>query len=183
MNLIESLGQITDPRRKAGMRYGLVPMLLIAIMSIITGNTGYREMERFTKVNPTLFKKFFTSKTQHLPSHVTFREIIKNIDFEEVLEIFHKWTQQYVTIERKEFLSIDGKSLNSTVTDYSDSYQNFVSMVSVFLHKRGQVIAMKQLENKKSSEIPTVQELIELLDLKDVVYTLDALHCQKKLWI
>jgi predicted transposase YbfD/YdcC len=31
----------------------------------------------------------------------------------------------------------------------------------------------------KESEIPIVQQLIEALDLSGVIFTLDALHCQK----
>ena len=37
------------------------------------------------------------------------------------------------------------------------------------------------MENKHESEINVVRELIELLDLTDVVFSFDALHCQKKL--
>jgi hypothetical protein len=156
-------------------------MLLISIMSVIAGRLGYREMDAFTKANAKIFKKFFTSKSKHLPSYVTFRTIIKNVDFEQVIEAFHKWAQQYVTIEAEEFISIDGKALGSTVTEYSTSYQNFVSLVSVFSHKRGQVIGVSKYESKKESEIYVVEEIIKLLDLKDVTFTLDALHCQKKL--
>jgi len=181
MNLIEALNQITDSRRTAGLRYGLVPLLLIAIMSIISGKTAYREIEKFTKANKRIFKKFFKSTIKTLPSHVTFRQVIKTIDFEEVLNAFHIWAEQYTTIEKDEWFSIDGKALNSTVKEYSNSYQNFVSFVSIFSHKRGQVIKIAKLENKKTSEIPTVEQLIQILDLKDVTFTLDALHCQKKL--
>ena len=35
------------------------------------------------------------------------------------------------------------------------------------------------MENKHESEINVVRELIELLDLTGVVFTFDALHCQK----
>jgi hypothetical protein len=56
-----------------------------------------------------------------------------------------------------------------------------VSLVSVFSHKRGQVLKTARLENQKRSEIPTVRALIEALDLQGVVFSLDALHCQKKL--
>ena len=38
------------------------------------------------------------------------------------------------------------------------------------------------MENKLESEINVVRDLIELLDLTGVVFTFDALHCQKKLW-
>jgi hypothetical protein len=60
-------------------------------------------------------------------------------------------------------------------------YQNFVSVVSVFAHNRGQVLGLDKLENKKGSEITTVQNLIAALDIQGVVFSLDALHCQKKL--
>ncbi|OLT61459.1 hypothetical protein BJP37_23060 [Moorena bouillonii PNG] len=36
------------------------------------------------------------------------------------------------------------------------------------------------MENKRESEIPVVRDLINLLDLTGVVFTFDALHCQKK---
>ena len=81
----------------------------------------------------------------------------------------------------KEWLAIDGKVLASTVTDYSSSYQDFVSLVSIFSHKHGQVLCVARSESKKCSEIPTVQELIEALDVTGVVFSLDPLHCQKKL--
>lgn len=180
MNLIESLNEIKDFRRKVGLRYELTPMLLIIIMSIISGRTAYREIDTFARANKKIFKDFFTSKTNKLPSYVTFRTVIKGIDFENVLTVFHEWAKQYVTIEPNEFLAADGKVLGSTVTDYSESYQNFITLVSIFSHKRGQVIKVAKLENKKESEIPTVEALIKMLDLKNVTFTLDALHCQKK---
>ncbi len=50
-----------------------------------------------------------------------------------------------------------------------------------FPHRRGIVLGLKVMENKKPSEIKTVQELLETLDLKGYVLTLDALHCQKNI--
>jgi len=180
MNLIEALTEIKDPRRKEGMRYPLTPVLLVIIMSIMSGRNGFREIDKYAKANKDFFLEIFPKKRTQLPSHVTYRKIIKNINFNEVLVIFEAWALSYITIEKNEWLAIDGKALGSTVTNYSNNYQNFVSLVSVFSQKRGQIIATSKLENNKSSEIPTVKELIERLDLKNVVFTLDALHCQKK---
>ena len=36
------------------------------------------------------------------------------------------------------------------------------------------------MENKQQSEIAAVQNLLELLDFKGVVFTIDVLYCQKK---
>ena len=41
----------------------------------------------------------------------------------------------------------------------------------MFSHQRGQVLRAAKLENKKCSEIPTVRELIEALDLDGVVFS------------
>ena len=48
-------------------------------------------------------------------------------------------------------------------------------------HQRKLVLGVKMMENKQESEINVVRDLIELLDLTGVVFTFDALHCQKKL--
>jgi hypothetical protein len=181
MNLVEALNEIPDFRRKQGLRFPMSCVLIITIMSTICGRCGYREIAKYADANKKALLNFFNLKRKKLPSHVTFREIVKNLDFKDVMDAFHNWAAQYVEIEKNEWFSIDGKALKSTVTDYSDAYQNFVSLVSVFSHKRGQVLKVAKLENKKSSEIPTVVELIQLLDLQDVVFSLDALHCQKKL--
>ena len=181
MNLLELLSQIKDPRRAEGKRYPLEAILLTTIMSIMSGFYGYREIARYADANKEFLLQFFSEKRTKLPSHVTFRTVLMNIDYDELFSVFETWALGYVAIEKKEWFSVDGKALASTLTDYSKEYQNFVSLVSVFSHKRGQVISSKMLENKKTSEIPTVENLIEMLDLKDVVFTLDALHCQKKL--
>jgi calcineurin-like phosphoesterase family protein len=51
----------------------------------------------------------------------------------------------------------------------------------VFASKRGLVLSMEKFENKEKSEIVIVQNLIAALDIKDAVFSLDSLHCQKKL--
>jgi hypothetical protein len=173
---------IPDCRRKQGQRYPLIAVLLITIMSIMSGRCRYREIAAFAKANRKELLTFFhLQKRKRLPSHVTFRAILKGIDFDEVCAAFNSWAGQYITIEDKEWWAMDGKALASTVTDADTSYQNFVSLVSLFSHKRGQVLKTAKFENQKTSEIPTVRELIQALDLQNVVITLDALHCQKKL--
>jgi hypothetical protein len=76
--------------------------------------------------------------------------------------------------------STDGKAIGSTTKNTHTAYQHFVSLVSVFSSSRGLILHCGKIENKKESEIPKVQELIKALDVKGEIFTLDALHCQKK---
>lgn len=179
MNLLEQLSQIKDFRRKQGQRFLLWQVLLIIIMGIMSGRYGYREIATFAKANRNDLVDKLKLKQGKIPSHVTLREVIMNIDFDLLNRAFSQWAIGYVTIDKEDWLSIDGKSIKPTVENYHSAYQNFVSMVSIFSQKRGQVIKTATFENKKISEVPVVQMLLEALDLKDVVFTMDALHCKK----
>ena len=93
--------------------------------------------------------------------------------------MFNQWSQQYSLIPSSEWISLDGKSLKNTVNNYDNAQQNFINCVSAFSHQRKLVLGVKMMENKEESEITVVRDLIELLDLTGVVFTFDALHCQK----
>ena len=139
MTRIESLQTIPDFRRKQGRRSPLTALLLMTIMSMMSGRCRSREIAAFAQANQKDLLKFFHLKRKRLASHVTFREAITGVDFDEVITAFNQWASQYVTLAPEEWLAIDGKALASTVTEYDSSYQNVVSLVSVFSHKRGLV--------------------------------------------
>jgi hypothetical protein len=91
MNLINYLSKISDFRRKQGLRYPLIMILLITIMSIMAGRCRYREIASFARANQDDLIKFFKIKKNQIPSHVTFREILRNVDFNEVISTFNNW--------------------------------------------------------------------------------------------
>ena len=112
--------------------------------------------------------------------------VMMQIDYEQLSLVFNDWASQY-THQKGQWIAVDGKSLKNTVSDCHGKQQNFVlkdtaphmMMVSAFSHQRGEVLELKVMENKKESEINLVRELIKLLDFSAVVFTMDALHCQK----
>jgi len=179
MSLVECLAEVEDPRRLQGQRYSNVALLLIIIMGILRGRYGYREIGRFCTLNELILIERFGFKNNKVPSHVSIRSFILATDFVSIQKAFHKWTQDYVQIEEGEWVSVDGKSICSTVSNCSNEYQNFVSLVSLFCSKREQVLHVEKLENKKDYEGKTVEDLLEIIDLKGVIFTLDALHCKK----
>ncbi|BAY36247.1 transposase [Nostoc sp. NIES-2111] len=182
MNLIEQLQQIPDYRNIKGMRHELWLVLLLILLGAMTGYWGYRPLEDFTVVHrQKLIELLCLEPTVKFPSYSTFRRILKNIDFQPLTEIFNSWAQVFVSPEPGERLAVDGKGIRCTLTDYSKSYQNFISIVSVYSHKRGIVLRMQPMSNKQESEIAIVEQLIQEFPQQQVVFTLDALHCQKKL--
>ncbi len=180
VNLIETLSRVPDPRAKRGRRYPLWFLLLLVIMGTISECLGYTALEDFAR-------RHYKGVSEHLqlpglgfPSDSTFRRVMMRIDFDQLAKVFNHWAMHYVPIEESPWLAIDGKSIKATVTNYDQFYQNFVNVVSVFSVRQGLSIHLNQFQNKYNSEIAVVQAIVEALDLKGVLLTLDSLHCQKK---
>ncbi len=179
MNLLDCLSAVKDPRRKQGQRFKLDKLLLLVIMAMMRGCYHYREMARFCRYHQPELMRLLDIKSKHMPSHVTIRQLVLTLDFTSLQASFYKWAKQYVPIAEKEWICVDGKAIKATVSDSQSSYQSFVCLVSLFSQRREQVIAADKFNSKEKSETAVVEQLIESLDLKDAIFTLDALHCKK----
>ncbi len=63
MNLLDYLGQVTDPRRKQGQRFQLKTLLIFILMSLLCGKYQYREIARFCRNNETYLRKRLSAIT------------------------------------------------------------------------------------------------------------------------
>ncbi|MEO1052568.1 MAG: ISAs1 family transposase [Bacteroidota bacterium] len=179
-SLIDYLSKLTDKRRGAGRRHSQETILLIVLMALMSGYYGYRAIGDFIERNREDLLIYLQPGKNRLPTFFTVRRVLMNIDFDEFSQQFYAWAKQYINLQPGEWLSIDGKAIAGTVKDESSSYQDFVNLVSIFASRQKMVLGNAKVINSKESEIPVVQQLIEALHIKDVVLTLDALHCQKK---
>ena len=179
-SLIDYLKQIPDHRARSGLRHPLWLVLLLIIMGMLSGYWGYRQLGRFVERHRRELIKRLQIPKARVPSYSVIRRVMLNLDYEELQLVFNQWSQQYSLIPSSEWISFDGKSLRNTVSNYDNAQQNFINCVSAFSHQRKLVLGVKMMENKLESEISVVRDLIELLDLTGVVFTFDALHCQKK---
>jgi hypothetical protein len=179
-SIIDYLSNLTDRRRGAGRRHSQETVLLIVLMALMSGYYGYRSIGDFIERNRTDLLSHLRPPKSRLPTFFTVRRVLMNIDFDEFSQQFYAWSTQYIDLQPGEWISIDGKAIGGTVKDQPSSYQNFVNLVSIFVSRQKMVLANAKVINSKESEIPVVRQLIETLHLKDAVFTLDALHCQKK---
>jgi len=181
MNLLEAIKLVPDHRKKRGIRHPLWLILTIILLGSCTGYWGYKPLVEFTENHrKALIKLFNLPRDISFPSDSTFRNIIQSLDFEILAILFNTWSREQLSITPGELLAVDGKSIKSTLIGGSSSYQNFVSMVSVYSHHHGWVVRHSVMENKQKSEVEVVQELVKELSGNKIVITVDALHCQKK---
>lgn len=179
-SIISYLEELPDGRRRAGQRHDKTFILLLVLMSTMSGYHGYRAIGDFITRNELGLLSHFKPKKGRLPTFYTVRRVLQNLDFGQLSRVFYQWAQQHTEIAEDEWLHIDGKALKGTVSDYSIDKQRFINLVSVYSSRKKLVVANALVDNSKQSEIPVVQQLIAGLGLSGATLTLDALHCQKK---
>lgn len=181
LTLIGFLKKVNDPRQASGKRHSLWLILLLVVLGMMFGHRGYRDIAAFGKAHQKFIIKFFKIECDRLPSYSTIRRVMMLVNTDELIEVFNEWAASITTTNLdSEWVSIDGKCLKSTCVNPDQNSQNFVSIVSLFSQSSGLVLALQKIENKKSSEIKCVQELVRPKTNRKCVFTLDALHCQKK---
>lgn len=148
-------------------------------MGTLSGCRGYQALEDFGVRHYQALNAKLELAVNRLPSDTTFRRILQRLDFHLLAQQFQQWASRAINTQPHEWVPIDGKSIKGTVSEPQTAYQNFVSLVSVYSSKLGAVVATQQFESKTTSELTVVQTLLEELHLEGVVFTLDALHCQK----
>src|SRR4028118_826782 len=148
-------------------------------MGTISGCKGYQALEDFGVRHYQAVSEKLGLTVTRLPSDTTFRRILQKLDFQALAQQFEQWANRTFDTELGEWIAIDGKSIKGTVTEPGTAYQNFIGLVSVYSSRQGVVLASQQFESKKSGELKVVQTMLEALQLEGVVFTLDALHCQK----
>lgn len=80
-DLFSLLSQLDDFRTPAGKRHKLPLVLILAIMSIMSGYTGIRQMGDFIEKNREQLLKLFHPDKERLPSRQTVGRILQHVDF------------------------------------------------------------------------------------------------------
>jgi predicted transposase YbfD/YdcC len=180
MNFIEQLKQIPDHRKSKGKRHPLWLVMCLTLLGVLCNYHGYRPLADFCEKHwQTLQTMLELPSDSRIPSYSTFRRVIQGVEIEPVVKLFNEWCRNSHTGESGQWLAMDGKSIKCTVTNQTDSKQNFTSTVSAFTHETGEVIALAVSENKQISEIEVVKQVITSLQGQKASFTMDALHCQK----
>ncbi|MBW4523099.1 MAG: ISAs1 family transposase [Scytolyngbya sp. HA4215-MV1] len=181
LDLIEQLQQFPDYRKSKGKRHALWLVMMLVLLGTLCGYRGYRPLADFSQQHwDTVCELLELPENTRIPSYSTFGRVLQRIDFDPLLAVFNDWSQRLVHLMAPTWVALDGKSIKSTLSDYSESYQRFVCTVSAFTHQTGVVLRLEVMDNKQTSEIEVVRQLIGALAGQPVIFTLDALHCQKK---
>lgn len=112
-----------------------------------------------------------------IPCYSHFAELVGLIDSEELNKIFMDFFSKLIETATGKTIAIDGKTVCSTAN--MKCYKSPLHIVSAFVVENGITIGQLATESK-SNEIPTVRQLIRLLNVDGATIVMDALNCQEK---
>ena len=176
--LLAALDRIPDPRRRQGRRYGLAHLLLFSVLAVLAGATSYRRIRLFIGVHRERLNATFDARFRRAPAVNTLRALLHALDPAELEAAFRRHAERLDDVPTSPGLrvvALDGKTLRGSFDHLDD--QAAAQVLSAFASEAALILAHQEIAG--GDEVAAAQALIERLGLRGVLFTADALHCQK----
>jgi predicted transposase YbfD/YdcC len=168
---------LPDPR---GMNkiHKLHDLIVIAVMAVICGADGWAQVALFGRSKQKWFSTFL-ELPNGIPSHDTFGRIFSRLDPDAFERCFLAWMSTLVELSGGRLVAIDGKSIRRSF-EHSWDKSGMTHLVSALVSQGGNRVVFGQVAvEDKSNEITAIPKLLELMDLKGAVVTIDAIGTQR----
>jgi predicted transposase YbfD/YdcC len=169
-------GVLKDPRIERTKFYPLSEILFVVLSGSICGAESWRDFVLFGKEKLDFMRQYYPFENG-IPSKNTFARVLAALDTEAFKLRFVEWVKSLQKILH-DVIAIDGKTIcNSLDKAFGTSA---IHMVSAFATTARLVLAQQRVD-EKSNEITAIPKLLELLDLKGQIVTIDAMGTQKSI--
>jgi hypothetical protein len=179
--LVEAPEAVPDPRRQCkNLRHPLVDVLVLGFCGVLCGCEDFVEIEACGRSKEDFFRRFL-ELPHGIPSHDTFRRVFQAICPQALQHCLIHWLQgvrQTAGPADGAVIAIDGKALRRTFD--RGRGLGALHVVSAWATANGLTLGQVAVD-AESNEVTAIPHLIELLDLKDCVVTIDAAGCQKEI--
>lgn len=171
--------ELSENRRDQARKFNIADIVFSSVIAILMGATTTKSIYLWLKENMKKkeIKELLGYEFVQVPKKTTVYDLFKIVDEGELERAFRRWIRTLVDIKAEDKVSADGKVIKSSKRGENKA----VMVLSILLQELGIVIAHEKIASK-SNEIPALQKLIGELD-ETFIYTFDALHTQKKLYL
>ena len=166
---------IPDPRIERCKKHSLLDILFLTVSAVLSGAQGWEAIEDFGHAKLDWLKRFIKLPSG-IPRHDTIARLMGRLEPTVLQKCFFDWMNDVVLEIDGDVVAIDGKSLRGSFD--KASRKNALHMVSAWSCTGGMVLGQVK-SSEKSNEITAIPRLLELLELKKCIVTIDAIGCQK----
>lgn len=168
---------LKDPRRitKGNFKYPLTELLFLVITSVLCGHSDYECISDFGKLNLEWFRKYFPFE-KGICSPDVLERLFQKINHQLFNKCFMTWAQKSYSLTDDELIAIDGKRVCGSYDTLSETAASHI--LTAFMSSKS--ICMGQVTTQeKSNEITAIPELLDSIDVKGAMISIDAMGCQK----
>lgn len=191
----EAFEQVTDGRKKRGVRYRLALILTLIVLAKLAGESSLSGVTQWGRERKDLLiHRLHLPEGTRFPCVATYSDVLRHVDAEELTTvIYHFFTQQETKKrcgsepsrllkqtgrEEKAHLALDGKTLRGTL-QHESAEQGPVQLLSLYETSTGTVLAQHQVREKEH-EISAVKTWLQAFPVQDRIVSADALHTQRR---
>jgi predicted transposase YbfD/YdcC len=171
MALIDTLGEIPDPRRGNAQRYELLDILTIAVVASVCGAESCVDFAEFAVDREPLLREFLILKNG-LPSHDTFSRVFRLLEPAAFARAFEAFLDD-LGAAGDGVLAIDGKTLRRSFDQAAG--RSALHVVTAFGTGARVAIAQRAVAGGENETL-AARALLETLALDGVLVTGDAMH-------
>lgn len=179
MVFLDVFGEVPDPRDHTA-QHSLPEILFVALAAVLCGATHCTEMALFAKSRLELLRQFIPLR-HGAPSHDTFTRVLAIVDPGALNQAFQRFMAAFGAQARLDVpnrqVAIDGKSLRRA---YAKGSVHMPPLV-VTAFACDSLMSLAQTVAQKGGEAEAAIAALELLSLKGLTVTADALHCHRRL--
>lgn len=170
----ECFADLEDPRKRDG-DHDLREMLFIALLAMLCGAKYCTDIEVFGRAKEELLRTVLVLKNG-VASHDTFSRMLRMLDPKSLEKAFKRFTAAFAeSVKIDGVIALDGKALRRAY-ERGKSHMPPV-MVTAWAAKTR--LALANVLSPGNNEAAGALQLIEMLQLKGCVVTMDALHCRR----
>src|SRR3954463_16455075 len=147
---------------------------------MLSGATSYQKIITFIAVQRDRLNAAVGAGIRRAPAVNTLRRLFLALDQDDLEGAFRRHAHELngtVPVTGKRTIALDGKTLRGSVDHLND--RKAAHVLSAFASDAALILAHQEVAGAPE-EIPAVPSLIAGLGLTGVLFTADALHCQKE---
>ena len=173
--------ELEDPRSEINRKHPLVSVVLIAIMGVLAQATGPTGIATWAQFNEDLLSSLLPLP-HGIPGKDVFRRVLCALKPDAFQQCFASWIAALradaalATEVDQPTLAVDGKTLRRS----HDNKKGLGALHSVSVWASEYGITLAQVAtDEKSNEITAIPGVLQLVDIKGAIVTIDAMGTQK----
>ena len=165
---------VPDPRIDRTKKHALADILLVTLCAVVAGAESWDSVATFGRSKLDWLKKF-VPLAHGIPSPDTFERVFARLNPRAFQACVVAWLTAVCEATGLKHVAIDGKAVRAAG---GSTFSGCLHLVNAWSVENRMILGQEAVADK-SNEIAAIPKLLEVLDLRGALVTIDAAGCQK----